>query len=252
MNAVTSFERIVLLGGNSDIGLATVRALVADGARDVTLAGRHLDDLEAHAAQLKSIGASGVRAVRFDAADLDSHQGFVDDVFGGADIDVVILAFGVLGDQRLAEVDAAAALDVLRVNLDGAISVGVPVVQKLAGQGHGHLVVLSSVAAERPRRDNFAYAASKAGLDAFFQGMAEANHERGVHIMVVRPGRMHTRMTEGMPEVPFTTDPDHVAADILKGLRRGSMTIWSPAPVRVLMSVLRHLPRPLYRRVTRS
>ena len=250
MNAVASIETVLILGGTSDIGLATARRLVADGARRVILAGRDAAALEAAADGLRAAGAEQAEVVEFDASRPESHATFVDGVFGRfGDIDLALVAFGVLGDQRRDELDAAAAVNLMRTNLDGAISVGILLAQRLRGQGHGHLVVLSSVAAERPRRDNFIYGASKAGLDAFFQGLADSMLGTGVHVMVVRPGRVRTKMTEGMPEIPFTTDPDRVAADTAAGLRRGAHTVWSPPILRAVMFGMRHLPRPLFRKV---
>ncbi|GAC1331629.1 MAG: decaprenylphospho-beta-D-erythro-pentofuranosid-2-ulose 2-reductase [Candidatus Dormibacteria bacterium] len=251
MNAVTPIESVLVLGGTSDIGAATARALVAEGARRVILAGRDLTTLEAVADDLRTAGAASVETVEFDAASTSGHASFVDSIFDrGRDIDLAVIAFGVLGDQQRAEEDAAAAIDVLRVNFEGAVSVGVPLALRLKAQGHGHLVLLSSVAAERPRRENFVYSASKAGADAFFQGLADSLEGSGVHVMVVRPGRVRTKMTHGMPEVPFTTDPERVARDIVSGLRHGAHTIWSPPIMRGVMFGMRHLPRTLFRRVS--
>jgi decaprenylphospho-beta-D-erythro-pentofuranosid-2-ulose 2-reductase len=119
----------------------------------------------------------------------------------------------------------------------------------MSRQGHGTIVVLSSVAGERARRSNFVYGSSKAGLDAFAQGLGDRLHERGVHVMVVRPGFVRTKMTAGLDDVPLSTDPDAVAESIATGLRRSSHTVWSPAPLRAVMAALRHLPRPLFRRL---
>lgn len=251
MNAVVEVETAVVLGGNSDIGLSTARLLVRQGTRRVILAGRDTARLETAAADLRASGTATVEVVAFDAAATDTHADFVDALFErGGDIDLVLLAFGILGDQARAEEDATAAIEVLRTNFEGAVSVGVPLMQRLRGQGHGHLVLLSSVAAERPRRANFVYSASKAGVDAFFQGLADSAEGTGVHVMVVRPGRVRTKMTEGMPEVPFTIDPEVVARDIVAGLRRRAHTVWSPPMMRFVMFGMRHLPRPLFRKVT--
>ncbi|MEA2684163.1 MAG: decaprenylphospho-beta-D-erythro-pentofuranosid-2-ulose 2-reductase [Chloroflexota bacterium] len=250
MNAVIDVETAVILGGNSDIGLSTARLLLKQGTRKVILAGRDTTRLEAAAADLRSHGAATVEVVSFDAAATETHADLVDDLFErGGDIDLVLLAFGILGDQQRGEEDAAAAIEVLRVNFEGAVSVGVPLMRRLRGQGHGHLVLLSSVAAERPRRGNFVYGASKAGVDAFFQGLADSAEGTGVHVMVVRPGRVRTKMTEGMPEIPFTTDTDVVARDIVAGLRRRAHTVWSPPIMRVVMFGMRHLPRGVFRKV---
>ena len=250
MNAVVEIETILLLGGTSEIGLAAVRHLVGQGAKRVILAGRDLASLDAPAEMLLAAGVEEVERLHFDAAATGTHAGFVDEAFNRVgDIDLALLAFGILGDQQRGEEDAGAAIEVLRTNLEGAVSVGVPLARRLRGQGHGHLVLLSSVAAERPRRNNFVYGASKAGADAFFQGLADSLQGTGVHVMVVRPGRVRTRMTEGMPEVPFTTDPDRVAADIAAGLRRRAHTVYSPPVLRAVMFGMRHLPRPLFRKV---
>jgi decaprenylphospho-beta-D-erythro-pentofuranosid-2-ulose 2-reductase len=250
VNALIEVETVLLLGGTSDIGLAAIRELVRAGARRVILAGRDVTALETAAANLRDDGAGEVTIERFDAGETDGHAPWVEDVFARyGDIDLALLAFGVLGDQARAEEDAAAAIEVLRVNLEGAVSVGVPLARAMRGQGHGHLVLVSSVAAERPRRANFVYSASKAGADAFFQGLADAAEGSGVHVMVVRPGRVRTKMTEGIPEVPFTTDPETVARDIVAGLRRRAHTVWSPPVMRYVMFGMRHLPRAIFRKV---
>ena len=249
MNAVTPIETILLLGGTSEIGVATARALVAEGARRVILAGRDRPALDVVAADLRAAGATETVVIDFDAIDTASHTALVNEVFDGGEIDLALVAFGVLGDQERSELVSQAAIDVLRVNFEGAVSVAVPLALRLRAQGHGHLVLLSSVAGERPQRRNFVYGASKAGADAFFQGLADSLQGTGVHVMVVRPGRVRTKMTAGMPEVPFTTDPDRVARDIVAGLRRGAHTIWSPPVLRAVMFGMRHLPRPLFRKV---
>ena len=122
---------------------------------------------------------------------------------------------------------------------------------RLRAQGHGTLVVLSSVAAERARKTNFVYGSSKAGLDAFAQGLGDALIGTGARVMVVRPGFVHTRMTAGMDAAAVLHHarrrwPPRSPA----GLERGSDTVWAPPIVRWMFVVLRHLPRPLWRIVS--
>ncbi len=248
MNALGEPGSILLLGGTSDIGLAIVGALAGDRRPRVVLAGR--DEAAMRAAALRV----GVEAAiePFDAEDLAGHEEFVGRMFvEHGDLDVVILAFGVLGDQAEAEADPAAAVAVGRVNYLGAMSVALPAAARLRAQGHGTLVVLSSVAAERPRRANFVYGSSKAGLDAFAQGLADALAGSGARVLVVRPGFVHTRMTAGRDPAPFATTPDRVAAEVRRGLARGSHTVWAPPILRWVMAVIRHLPRPIFRRLPR-
>jgi decaprenylphospho-beta-D-erythro-pentofuranosid-2-ulose 2-reductase len=109
--------------------------------------------------------------------------------------------------------------------------------------------VLSSVAGERVRRSNVVYGASKAGLDGLAQGLGDALHARGVRVMVVRPGFVHTRMTRGLDAAPLSTEPGAVARAVVRGLDRGDAVVWVPRSLRWLMLVVRFLPRPIFRRL---
>ncbi|MFI1013727.1 decaprenylphospho-beta-D-erythro-pentofuranosid-2-ulose 2-reductase [Streptomyces sp. NPDC020965] len=241
-------QSLLVLGGTSEIGLAVARRLIARRARTVWLAGRPSADLESAANGLRALGAD-VRTVTFDALDPDRHEETLGKLFAEGDIDMVLLAFGVLGDQANDEADPPAAVRVAQTNYTGAVSAGLICAAALQSQGHGSLVVLSSVAGERARRTNFIYGSSKAGLDAFTQGLGDALYGTGVHVMVVRPGFVRTRMTAGRPDVPLATTPEAVATAVELGLRRGSETVWVPGTLRVVMAALRHLPRPLFRRL---
>jgi decaprenylphospho-beta-D-erythro-pentofuranosid-2-ulose 2-reductase len=241
-------QSLLVLGGTSEIGLAVARRLIARRTRTVWLAGRPTAELEAAAGGLRKLGAD-VRTVAFDALDPEAHGEILGKVFAEGDIDLVLLAFGMLGDQANDEGDPPAAVRVAQTNYTGAVSAGLVCAAALQNQGHGSLVVLSSVAGERARRTNFIYGSSKAGLDAFTQGLGDALHGTGVHVMVVRPGFVRTRMTAGLPETPLSTTPEEVALAVERGLRRRSEVVWAPGLLRPVMSVLRHVPRPLFRRL---
>ncbi len=241
-------QSLLVLGGTSEIALATARRLIARRTRTVWLAGRPSPALDAAAHRLRGLGAE-VRTVPFDALDSAAHEEVLGKVFTEGDIDMVLVAFGLLGDQTHDEAEPMAAVRVAQTNYTGAVSAGLVCANALQSQGHGSLVVLSSVAGERARRANFIYGSSKAGLDAFTQGLGDALHGTGVHVMVVRPGFVRTKMTEGMTEAPLATTPEAVARAIETGLRRRAEVVWVPGALRAVMSALRHVPRPLFRRL---
>lgn len=241
-------QSLLVLGGTSEIALATARRLIARRTRTVWLAGRPSPALETAAADLRALGAE-VRTVAFDALDPGSHETVLGKVFAEGDIDMVLLAFGILGDQARDEREPAAAVRVAQTNYTGAVSALLISARALQTQGHGSLVVLSSVAGERARRSNFIYGSSKAGLDTFTQGLGDALHGTGVHVMVVRPGFVRSKMTAGLAEVPLATTPEAVATAVELGLRRRSETVWVPGALRVVMSALRHVPRTVFRRL---
>ncbi|GGW17312.1 short-chain dehydrogenase [Streptomyces capoamus] len=249
MKDATALPRsLLVLGGTSEIALATARRLIARRTRTVWLAGRPCVALENAAGSLRALGAD-VHTLAFDALDPESHEAVLGKVFAEGPVDLVLLAFGILGDQAHDERDPARAVQVARTNYTGAVSAGLVTGRALQNQGHGSLVVLSAAAAERARRTDFIYGSSKAGLDAFAQGLGDALHGTGAHVMVVRPGFVRTRRTAGRPRTPFATTPEAVATAIELGLRRGAETVWVPGGLRWVMAALRHTPRAVHRRL---
>ncbi|MGB8198849.1 MAG: decaprenylphospho-beta-D-erythro-pentofuranosid-2-ulose 2-reductase, partial [Pseudonocardiaceae bacterium] len=199
-------------------------------------------------ARLDRVGAT-VLTLPFDAADTRSHPETIEKAFADGDIDLTLVAFGLLGDQEQAWTDHTTAVELAQVNYVGAVSVGVLLATALQRQGHGALVALSSVAAERARRGNFCYGSTKAGLDAFYTGLTEALRPCGIKVSVIRPGFVHTKMTAGLKPAPLSVTPEQVAEVIVDAVTHGREQAWAPAPLRFVMSALRHLPRPIFRRL---
>jgi decaprenylphospho-beta-D-erythro-pentofuranosid-2-ulose 2-reductase len=248
IDAVGNPQSVLLMGGTSEIGLAVVEAFAADRPLRVVLAARPSERLDAARARLEGLGCA-VETLPFDARALDTHADVVRKAFTGGDIDVAVVAFGLLGDNEQAWTDVETAVELAQVNYTAAVSVGVALAERLRAQGHGALVAFSSVAGERARRSNFVYGSTKAGMDAFYSGLTEALRPSGVGVTVVRPGFVHTKMTEGMKAAPLSTTPEAVAAVVVDAVRNRRELVWAPAPLRLVMSVLRHLPRAVFRRL---
>ncbi|MGD9961213.1 decaprenylphospho-beta-D-erythro-pentofuranosid-2-ulose 2-reductase [Nocardioides sp.] len=248
INSLGQPQTVLVLGGTSDIALATVRSWAATCRPQVTLAARPSPRRDAAVAELESLGLDVV-AVDFDAEDTDSHRALIEQVAARADIDVALVAFGVLGDEEEAWQEHASAVRHARVNYVGAVSVGVVLGEVMKRQGHGSIVAISSVAGERVRRSNFVYGSGKAGMDGFYLGLGEALRGSGVHVAVVRPGFVHTKMTAGREPAPLSVTPEQVAEAIIDAVTERRDLVWVPRPMRAVMSGLRHVPRPLFRRL---
>ncbi|WP_226361391.1 decaprenylphospho-beta-D-erythro-pentofuranosid-2-ulose 2-reductase [Pseudonocardia sp. ICBG1142] len=248
IDAVGNPQSILLLGGASEIGLATVRAFAADRPLRVVLAARTGPRLDAARTELEALGC-GVETIEFDARDIETHPEVVKKAFAGGDIDVAVVAFGLLGDNEKAWTDVDHAVELAQVNYTATVSTGVALAERFRAQGHGSLVAISSVAGERARRSNFVYGSTKAGMDAFYTGLTEALREFGVTVTIVRPGFVHSKMTEGLDAAPLATTPQAVADVIVDAVRTGKELVWAPAPMRFVMSALRHVPRPIFRKL---
>jgi decaprenylphospho-beta-D-erythro-pentofuranosid-2-ulose 2-reductase len=243
-------RRVLLVGGSSEIGLAIVRRVADDGLDGVCLLGRDRERLEAAAKWLEGSPCGPVSVVVADADDLGSHERAVAEAFGAAGgFDLVIVAIGRLGAQAGLDADPAEATEVMRVTFLGAGSLMLHSLRRLRDQGRGTLIVLSSVAAERPRAANAVYGAAKAGLDALAQGLADAAAGTGVRVLVVRPGFVRTRMTAGMKVAPMSVAPEEVADATVRAVAGRAHTVWVPGRLRFVFAVLRHLPRSIFRRL---
>jgi decaprenylphospho-beta-D-erythro-pentofuranosid-2-ulose 2-reductase len=248
--STSTASRVLLVGGSSEIGLAIVRRMAADGPVKPVLIGRDEQRLTEALTALEGAGCTAGGIELLDADQIEAHEAAIGRAFErAAGADVVILAVGVLGAQSGLDADLEDAIEVMRVNFVGSGSLLLHCLRRLRAQKHGTLVVLSSVAAERARAGNAIYGAAKAGLDALAQGLADATAGSGVRVLVVRPGFVKTRMTEGLKPAPLATTPEAVADATVRALAGRAHTVWVPPTLRPLFAVLRHLPRPLYRRL---
>jgi decaprenylphospho-beta-D-erythro-pentofuranosid-2-ulose 2-reductase len=241
--------RILLLGGTSEIGLAILSALGLPPEAEVILAGRDQQRLEAAGKSLHR----PVTVARYDAMDTGTHQAFADQICAAGVPDLVIAATGVLIPQEEAERDVRLAATMIETNFTGHVTVLLAFGEAMRKRGSGTIVVLSSVAAVRPRRFNSVYGATKAALDAFARGYADSLHGTGVRVLLVRPGFVTGRMTEGMKPAPLATTPEAVGAAVanaLRSTRGGSRSVvWVPAPLVGLATVMKLIPRPVWRRL---
>ena len=242
---------VLLLGGRSEIGLETVERLAS--GRVVVLAARRSDDLTSEITRITAAGARAVHAVEFDADSTVAHHAWLKKIVAEhGRIGVAVLAFGVLGDQALAEQSPVHAVEVVHTDYVAQVNLLTILANLLRAQGAGQIVVFSSIAGVRVRRANYVYGSAKAGLDGFASGLADALHGSGVHLLLVRSGFVIGRMTEGMRPVPLlSSTPEQVAAAVVKGLQTRAGRVWVPRVLRSAAFVMRLVPQSVWRQMPR-
>ncbi|MCB0924443.1 MAG: decaprenylphospho-beta-D-erythro-pentofuranosid-2-ulose 2-reductase [Mycobacterium sp.] len=250
IDAVGNPQTILLLGGTSEIGLAICQRYLQDAPAHIVLAALPDDPGRENAvAQMQTAGAKSVRLVDFDALATETHPAVIDECFAAGDVDVAIVAFGLLGDAEELWQNQRKAVQIAEINYTAAVSVGVLIGEKMRTQGFGHIIAMSSAAGERVRRSNFVYGSTKAGLDGFYLGLGEALREYGVRVLVIRPGQVRTRMSAHVKEAPLTVDKEYVADLAVTASAKGKDLVWAPGAFRYVMMVLRHIPRSIFRKL---
>ena len=246
----TSGGLVVIFGGRSEIGVELAIRL-APGAT-VVLAARRADDLDEQVAAVQEAGATAVHVREFDADDVESHGPLVDAMVAEhGSIGTAVLAFGILGDQARAEKDPAHAAAILHTDFVAQAALLTVLAETMRAAGRGTIVTFSSIAGARVRRANYVYGSAKAGLDGFCSGLADALYGSGVRLLVMRPGFVIGRMTEGMAPAPFSRTAPQVADGTMRALRGRRRSVWIPWQVGALAVVMRLLPRPVWRRMPR-
>src|SRR5271154_469696 len=250
LDAVGNPQTVLLLGGTSEIGLAICERYLRTASARIILAAMPGDPGRDDAVtQMKAAGAREVELIDFEATDTASHPAMIEEAFAGGDVDVAIVAFGLLGDAEELWQNQPKAVQIAEVNYTAAVSVGVLLGEKMRAQGFGRIIAMSTVAGERVRRSNFVYGSTKAGLDGFYLGLGEALKPFGVHVLVIRPGQVRTRMSAHIKEAPLTVDKEYVANLAVTASAKGKELVWAPGAFRYVMMVLRHIPRPIFRKL---
>ena len=241
---------VAIFGGRSEIGLAVATRL-APGAT-IVLAARP-GSMDAAVAACREAGAARVETIGFDADDVAAQPALVDGIEAlVGPIDIAVLAFGVLGNQAVAERDAQVAAALLHTDFIAQAALLTVVADRMRLRGSGTLVAFLSVAGARVRRANYVYGSAKAGLDGFASGLADALHGTGVHLLIARPGFVIGRMTAGMTPAPFSSTPDQVADAVVQRIRDGKgVELWIPWQLRPMFAAARFAPRWLWRRMPR-
>jgi len=239
--------RVLLLGGTSEIGLAILAALGAPADTDVVLAGRDEQRMAAAGKELPY----RCTTIAFDALETGRHEAVVADVFAGGPVDLVIAATGLLTPQAEVDKDPLLAAQMIEINFTGHVTTLLAAATHMRKQQNGTIVVLSSIAAIRPRKANYVYGAAKAGLDAFARGLTDALAGSGVRVLLVRPGFVTGRMTAGLSPAPLSSTPQQVGAAVAAALAGKDAVVWVPRSLAAAALVLRIVPRPLWRKMRR-
>jgi len=254
----TTSHNYLLVGATSGIGRAIARRLAADAWRErrtigLVLAGRDMDELHRLAADLRTRYAADTAVRRFDAEALASvpedFEQCVQALPGG--LQDILVCHGWLPDPAESRRDPAVMRRLVDVNYTSAVILLELAAAQFERQGSGGITALSSVAGDRGRQSNYPYGASKAALTAYLQGLRNRLLHAGIPVLTVKPGFVDTAMTWGRinPDSPLNADPDRVASDIVRAMRRRRDVIYTPWFWRWIMGCFKVLPETVFKRL---
>ena len=242
-------SRILIIGATSAIAQAFARLRVPRGD-EVFLVGRNTAKLQVLAADLQVRGAKRIGTLAADANDFESHGPMFEAAqaeLGG--VDTVLIAHGVLGDQKAAERDCKMAEQAYMTNFLSVVSMLTPISAYFEAQRRGTIAVISSVAGERGRQSNFIYGSAKGGLSLYLGGLRNRLHPSGVTVLTIKPGFVDTAMTAHLRKGPLFASPERVARDISRAIERRKSVLYTPAFWFWIMAVIRLIPETVFKRL---
>jgi decaprenylphospho-beta-D-erythro-pentofuranosid-2-ulose 2-reductase len=248
----TVVRTAAVIGGASEIAEAILAALAARGLTEVALCGRDATAMARAGERLGRLGVTRAEIIPCDVRETSLLDAVAEQAVARlGQIDLLVVAAGVLVPTGQDELDSATVANLIASNFAGPAAAIAAFVPALRRQGGGRIVVLSSVAATRVRRANFAYGSSKAGLDGFSQGLADWLTGSQVEVLIVRPGFVHTKMTAGRRAQPLAVGPRQVADAVVSGLDRHASVVWVPRVLQPIFALARLVPRRIWRQITR-
>ena len=241
--------KVLVLGATSTIAIATARKLAAGGA-SFYLVARTASKLEAVADDLATRGAAFV-AVR--VMDLDNPAEHAQMLTFAAQtlgqIDLALIAHGILGNQQKAQAEYRVAETILVTNFLSAVSLSTWLANYFEERAAGVLAVISSVAGDRGRKSNYVYGASKGGLNIFLDGLRNRVDRAGVQVLTIRPGFVATPMTAHLPPNALFAKPSQIADGILKAIVWRKDNVYLPPIWALIMLMIRSIPQAIFKKM---
>jgi len=248
-NNAGGVKQLLVLGGNSDIGMAVAKRFAKEGW-SIVLAGRDEIMLAANEIKLMAIGGGGrIESCFCDVEDIGNHEIFLSSLDRMPD--VVLSAVGFMKDQDALNDDVVLAARTLAANFSGPALLLNAIGLRMAKDKSGVLVGISSVAGERGRGSNYLYGSAKAGFTAFLSGLRNKLHPVGVRVITVLPGFVDTKMVADL-DLPkaLLASPGRVAETVWKSVNGGCEVVYVLPVWRVIMAVIRAIPEAIFKRLS--
>lgn len=241
--------RVLILGATSALAHETAKHFAKDGA-DLVLVARSAYKLTAVKDDLKVRGAKEIEAIVADLNDFTRHQEIVESALKPfAGLDMVLVAYGTLGDQQLSEQDVAVAVQEFNNNCTSTISLLTLLANYFEQQKRGCIAVISSVAGDRGRQSNYVYGAAKAGITVFLQGLRNRLAKKGVAVVTIKPGMVDTPMTAHMRKGLLFAKAEVVGKGIYEAMLKRKDVVYLPGYWRGVMWVIKSIPESRFKKM---
>jgi len=243
-------SKVVIFGATSAIAMEAARLFAQDGS-SLFLVARDTDKLEAVGQDLGVRGAQSIVTAQADLSNTAEHAALIEraeEALGG--FDTVLIAYGVLPNQKACEEDYQAAAESFQVNFLSAASLVTRIANKFEHEKQGVIAVISSAAGDRGRKSNYVYGTAKGALSLFLQGVRNRLQPAGAHVVTIKPGFVDTPMTADIKKGALFVGPDVIGRGIYKAIQKKKDIVYLPWFWCLIMLIIKHIPERIFKRLS--
>lgn len=246
---------VLVVGASSGIARALVREL-AHHNFSLILAARDGDELETIAADLRVRSKAEVAVLQFEATatgfvreknDVEFWNGSL--ALCNGELHGIVLCHATMPPQEAAQSDWKVSRSMIEANYASYVSLLNLSAAYFENRSEGFIAAIGSVAGDRGRKSNYIYGSTKAALSVLMQGVRQRLATTGVSVITIKPGPIDTAMTFGMDKLPLLVPPERVARDILRAIRHQKEIVYTPAPWRIIMTLLCLVPEKFWKKM---
>lgn len=242
-------RKILIIGASSAIAQATAR-LFAQQKDALFLVGRNEEKLAQQAEDLRLQGAHKVDYAAFDLNEFEHHPTILSQATVSLNgLDTVLIAHGILDDQKAGEQEYVVAEEALRTNFLSVVSLLTPIANQFEQQRYGSIAVISSVAGDRGRQSNYIYGTAKGAVSIFLSGLRNRLAAANVNVLTIKPGFVDTPMTAEFKKGALWASPEQVAAGIHQGIEKEKSCVYLPSFWWLIMFIIRSIPESIFKRL---
>lgn len=243
-------SNILILGATSAIAKHTTRLFAQDNA-SLYLVARNEDKLSAMQQDMLVRGATAVDYEILDLADDKLHADLIERATKKmGNIDIVLIAYGTLGEQKQSEKNFQNTLNELQINCLSVISILTIIANQFEQQKSGSIAVISSPSGDRGRQSNYIYGTAKGALTIFLQGLRNRLAKSNVHVLTIKPGFVDTPMTKDFKKGFLWVNPEVISKGIYNAIKKKKEIVYLPFFWRFIMIIIKSIPEKIFKKLS--
>ncbi|MBT3358746.1 MAG: SDR family NAD(P)-dependent oxidoreductase [Rhodospirillales bacterium] len=248
-------QSILITGASSGIGAALAKEYAQPGVF-LALTGRNAERLQAVGRECESLGAQ-VTLKTLDICERETVESWIGEIDDAHPIDLLVANAGISSGTARADEKFDKVREIFAVNVDGVLNTVLPAIPRMQARRAGQIAIMSSVAGFRGLPGTSAYAAGKAAVKSWGEGLRGQLWANGIRVSVICPGYVVSAMTDtNQYPMPLIMPADKAARIIRRGLERNKSRIAFPWPMHFLVWLMQVLPiswtDPLFRKLPKN